>query len=152
MVTTSTRFSLDKYSAGEDGWSHSDLVDHVDEYSVGRDTKANRPASGDYDNQLFLATDEPNLYRWDDGNSQWVQVTSQVDSDTQSGDGTTTTFTITHALENATPAAAAVTPESAAAAADFYVSNKTASNVELTYTSAPANGTDNLSWTVVSHP
>lgn len=72
-----------------------------------------------------------------------------TDSDTQSGDGAATTFTIAHSL-GAVPSAADVIPTLSAAAAEFYVSDKTDSNVEITYSSAPADATDNLSWDVIT--
>lgn len=72
-------------------------------------------------------------------------------SDTQSGDGSATTFTIAHDLDGA-PSAAVVIPTSAAAAGEFHVSDKTADNVEITYGTAPSDATDNLSWDVVMHP
>jgi len=70
MASTSTRFSLNKYSAGDKGWDHSDLVDKFDEYGIERDTVGNR-TTGNYDQQLFYATDENILYIWDDIGETW---------------------------------------------------------------------------------
>jgi len=61
----------------------------------------------------------------------------------KSGDGAQTTFSLPHGLPVA-PQTVMVQPESADAAGDFHVSSKTASAVEITYNSAPADGTDNL--------
>jgi len=72
-------------------------------------------------------------------------VTENQGTSTQSGDGTTTVFTIAHGLDE-TPTIANVWAESADANGDFYVSNKDSSNIEITYASAPASGTNNLTW------
>lgn len=74
-----------------------------------------------------------------------------ADTDTQSGDGSAVTFTIPHSL-GSTPSVVSVQPASADAAGDFYVSAKTSADVEVTYLSAPASGTDNLSWEVLTAP
>lgn len=72
MATNSPRFALGRYDQGETGWDHTDLVNLVDEYAVERDTLANRPASGNYDGELYYATDEGTLYRWDTGTTSWL--------------------------------------------------------------------------------
>lgn len=66
---------------------------------------------------------------------------------TQSGDGTATTYTLTHNLPS-TPEAADVTPASTDANAPFYLSAVRAHDLDITYTSAPPSGTDNLEWHV----
>jgi len=65
---------------------------------------------------------------------------------TFSGDGTTTQFSIAHGLVS-TPAKVLVTPMTADAAADFYVTADD-TNIYINYKSAPPSGTDNLkfSW------
>jgi hypothetical protein len=71
------------------------------------------------------------------------------DTATASGDGSATTFTLSHSL-GSTPTAVSVDPTSADAAGEFYVSNKTSTDVDVTYTSAPPSGTDNLSWDIIT--
>lgn len=66
-------------------------------------------------------------------------------SATASGDGAATTFTIPHNL-GMTPSDPDVWPESADAAGDFYISAKGPTSVDVTYLSAPASGTNNLTW------
>ena len=63
-----------------------------------------------------------------------------------SGDGTTTQFTIAHGLVS-TPTKVLVTPMTADAASDFYVTADD-TNIYVNYKSAPPSGTDNLkfSW------
>ena len=63
---------------------------------------------------------------------------------TQSGDGTTTTFTIPHGLV-AAPSKYEVTPLSSDARDKFDVSVDD-TNITITYATAPASGTDNLKW------
>jgi len=65
---------------------------------------------------------------------------------TFSGDGTTTQFSIAHGLVSA-PTKVQVTPMTADAASDFYVTADD-TNIYINYKSAPPSGTDNLkfSW------
>ena len=70
---------------------------------------------------------------------------------TKSGDGSTTTFTINHPLGEI-PRAVYPQPTSADANGNFYITNKTASSFDIVYESAPANGTDNLSWDIEVKP
>lgn len=67
---------------------------------------------------------------------------------TASGDGSKTTFSLTNPLDTA-PRVATVTPASADAAGAFWVSDKTAAAVEVTYSSPPPSGSDNLAFDVV---
>ena len=66
------RFNLDTYQQGDDDWSHTDTVELLDELAVETDTIANRPESGSYDDELFFATDQKLLYRWDDSEEDWL--------------------------------------------------------------------------------
>jgi hypothetical protein len=84
-----------------------------------------------------------------DGNITW-QRRSDASTATKSGDGSTTTFTFAHTL-GAVPTGAHVEAESPAAMSDFYVSNKTSSDVVITYANAPPSGTDNLRFNVIVH-
>lgn len=77
-----------------------------------------------------------------------TQPVASATTGTASGDGVATTFTISHSLGVA-PTAASVQPTSAAAAGDFHVSAKTTTGVDVTYATAPATGTGNLTWDVV---
>ena len=61
---------------------------------------------------------------------------------TFSGDGTTTQFTIPHGLVT-TPSKVRVTPRSADAAGDFYITVD-ATNIYVNYITAPPSGTDNV--------
>ena len=67
-------------------------------------------------------------------------------SSTQSGNGSTTSFTIAHGLTGITSSSfVIVTPRTAAAANIAYVTTD-ATNITIVYTTAPANGSNNLTW------
>lgn len=74
---------------------------------------------------------------------------TETDYVTESGDGETTTFTLSHSL-GVTPTTAHVQPTSKDAAGDFYVSDKTSGAVNITYLSAPNAGTDNLGYDITT--
>ncbi len=65
-------------------------------------------------------------------------------SETQDGDGSTTTFTIQHDLD-VVPTTVTVDPGSADAAGDFHMSMD-ATEITVEYATAPASGTSNLTW------
>jgi len=71
--------------------------------------------------------------------------TEDKGSATASGDGSTTTFSISHSLVKA-PNYVSVEASSEDASTDFYISSKISSEIIITYAQAPASGTDNLSW------
>ena len=68
------RFNLNTYSRGDTGWTHTDTVEFVDEYSIERGTLANRPSTGTYDDELYYAEDQGLLYQWDETGSSWSTV------------------------------------------------------------------------------
>jgi hypothetical protein len=72
-----------------------------------------------------------------------------ADTATKSGDGSTTTFTLAHSL-GSTPDAATVQATSQAASTDFWVSNKTSTDLDITYAVAPPAGTDNLAYDITT--
>ena len=71
-------------------------------------------------------------------------LTENSGSNVQSGDGTTVAFSIAHGLIS-TPTFVNVQPGSADADGDFYVTVD-ATNITITYGTAPASGTNNLTW------
>ena len=73
-------------------------------------------------------------------------VTENSGTVTFNGDGSTTQFTIAHNLVS-TPSKVQVTPMSADASGDYYVTVDS-SNIYVNYKTAPPSGTDNikLSW------
>jgi len=72
----------------------------------------------------------------------------QRKSVTKSGDGSQKTFTFSHDLDSA-PTAAAIQAEVSDAAGEFWISDKRATEVDVTYQNAPASGTDNLTWSLI---
>lgn len=79
-----------------------------------------------------------------------IENTSKSDTETVSGDGSATSFNLYHSL-GTTPVAADVTPTSEDASTDFWISEKTADYVQITYAAAPASGTDNLTNDIITH-
>jgi hypothetical protein len=72
-----------------------------------------------------------------------------ADSYTLSGDGTTTTFTLSHGL-SVIPTAVNVDATSADASTDFWVSAKSDSSIDVSYYTAPSAGTDNLGYDLLA--
>lgn len=104
---------------------------------------------------LLVAGPNVSLSYDDANNMLHIEAT---DTDTQpvasgetaavSGDGTATTFTLPHSL-GSSPTSVSVQPMSVDGSADFYVSKKTSSAVEVTYETAPPSGTDNLTYDLI---
>ena len=119
----------------------------IDNKLIIRDIAANQPNYAPAGGALFLATDTRELSLGDGSAWQLLGVLAVGDaaSLTVSGDGTTTTFSLSHNLGVA-PTIATVTPTSEDASTDFWVSNKTSTAVEITYAAAPPTGTDNLTY------
>lgn len=154
-----------------------DLNDVTGITSFEENTNANRPSAGT-EGRIFFESDTGKVL-YDDGAS-WVDLglsedqislanlssrahsdlsdapasahhpESESDTATASGDGSTTTFTLSHNL-GSTPTAVSVQPTSADAAGDFHVSSKSSTSIDVTYASAPASGTDNLTWDIITH-
>lgn len=74
------------------------------------------------------------------GTVKWGEATG---SETATGDGSVTTFTISHGL-SATPTHADVTPKTEAASTDHWVSVDS-TNITINYAAAPGDG-ENLEW------
>lgn len=72
MVNQTPRLGLDDYDPGDTDWDHSDLVQLVEEMAIDRGPVADRPAAGEYDDELFYATDQKVLWGWDAGSSDWT--------------------------------------------------------------------------------
>lgn len=72
MANPTDRLDLNRYGAGDSNWSHSDTVETVDELAIERGAIADRPTSGNYDDELYLATDQQILYRWNETATDWI--------------------------------------------------------------------------------
>jgi len=82
--------------------------------------------------------------------SPGTDASTSADFVAKSGDGTTKTFLLSHSL-GTTPAAATVLADSEDASTDFWITGKTASDVEITYAAAPVPGSNNLEWNVLTN-
>lgn len=82
--------------------------------------------------------------------STWLK--GQGGTATQSGTGSATAFTIAHGLSGVTSSSIVVVSPKTAAAAGSYSITVDATNITITYGSAPASGTNNLSWNYILKP
>lgn len=74
MPDKTPRLNLDTYAEGEESWSHTDTVEAVDEYAIDRGPIKDRPDTGDYDDELYHATDQRITWRWDVDDSDWKAI------------------------------------------------------------------------------
>lgn len=74
MVEETPRFGLHRYETGDTDWSHGDLVDFVDRRAIEVGSIADRPSTGEYDDELYFATDQGILWRWDADDEDWHGV------------------------------------------------------------------------------
>ncbi|OAQ51196.1 hypothetical protein HTG_17800 [Natrinema mahii] len=65
------RLGLGTYEPGDE-WDHTDTVEAVDRHAIVRGPIADRPETGEYDDELYHATDQGLTWRWDGGDEDWV--------------------------------------------------------------------------------
>lgn len=75
----------------------------------------------------------------------WQSVSGKSGSYSANGDGTTTTFSVTHGF-GTNPSQVLITPTNAATAIPFYVTNKNSTTFDVVFTAAPATGTGNVTF------
>lgn len=71
MANKTPRLDLDTFDPGDEDWSHTDTVEALDELAIVRGPIGARPDEGQYDGELFYATDQRILWGWDDSVSEW---------------------------------------------------------------------------------
>jgi len=64
------RLGLGTFDEGEE-WDHTDTVEAVDEHAIVHGPITERPVAGEYDDELFHATDQGITWRWDDSSEDW---------------------------------------------------------------------------------
>ena len=113
MARYTPRLGLGTYERGEE-WDHTDTVEAVDEHAIVRGPIAERPTEGEYDDELYHATDQGITWRWDVSSGDWVYFggkgsetqpvpgTSHFDS-VRAGAATVDTARVTHARSAETP-------------------------------------------------
>ena len=72
MSEETPRLGLNTYEQGDDDWDHTDTVEALDEFAIERGPIAERPSTGEYDDELYYATDQGIMWRWDEGENDWV--------------------------------------------------------------------------------
>ncbi len=73
------RLGLGTYTEGEP-WDHTDTVEAVDEQAIVHGAIDERPETGEYDDELFHATDQGITWRWDESSEDWVYFSGQGSS------------------------------------------------------------------------
>ncbi|MDF9745208.1 right-handed parallel beta-helix repeat-containing protein [Natrinema salsiterrestre] len=71
MGERTPRLDLGTFEEGEE-WDHTDTVEAVDEHAIVRGPISDRPAEGEYDDELYHATDQGITWRWDAADEDWV--------------------------------------------------------------------------------
>lgn len=103
--------------------------------------------TGDYtslDGALYVSDDTYAYYHGDGSN--WVKV-REKGSSTFDGNATSTTFSVSHGLdEEPTNVQVTLTSADAAAAAPFHISSTGSSTFNITFQSPPADDTDNVTF------
>lgn len=72
MSDETPRLNLDTFEQGDTDWDHTDTVEALDEHAIARGPIAERPSEGDYDDELYYATDQRILWGWDAGAADWT--------------------------------------------------------------------------------
>ena len=100
-----------------------------------------------HDGAWFVASDTAEVYTGD--GQTWTHLGSipKPQTATLSGDGSTTTFTVTHNT-GVTPRQVVLTPKTEHAAGAHWVENETDTEFDVVFASAPASGTDNIEFDV----
>jgi len=103
MVDHTPRLGLGTYEQGE-SWDHTDTVEAIDEHAIVRGPIAERPAAGEYDDELYHATDQGITWRWDAASGDWTYFSGRG-SDDQPVPGTSyfEAAHLTHARTAETP-------------------------------------------------
>lgn len=113
-------------------------------WGTGMGTTSERPSTLEATDAgwQYYDTDIDALIFWD--GSSWVDTQEATGSSTQSGDGSTTSFTIAHGLSTTPTYFNAVANNAATADIQYVTADGT--NITVHYSTAPASGTDNLTW------
>lgn len=71
MAKETPRLGLNTYNQGDTDWDHTDAVEAIDERAIVHGDIADRPAEGDYDDELYHAIDQGITWRWDADAADW---------------------------------------------------------------------------------
>ena len=81
MAGETPRLGLSTFEQGDEEWSHTDTVEAVDKNAIARGSIADRPDQGDYDDELYHATDQRITWRWDADAGDWNAISGLGSSD-----------------------------------------------------------------------
>lgn len=103
MAERTPRLGLHTFEQGE-AWDHTDTVEAVDEHAILHGPIAERPAEGEYDDELFHAIDQRITWRWDASSEDWVYFSGRGSADQPvSGTSHLEAAQIRHARSKETP-------------------------------------------------
>lgn len=71
MSNETPRLNLETFEQGDENWDHTDTVEAVDEHAIDRGPIEERPEEGEYDDELYHATDQRIVWRWDADAEDW---------------------------------------------------------------------------------
>ncbi|MFC6718016.1 glycosyl hydrolase family 28-related protein [Natrialbaceae archaeon GCM10025810] len=99
MAGKTPRLGLGTYDRGEE-WDHTDTVEAVDRRAIVHGPIADRPAAGEYDDELYHATDQGITWRWDASSEDWVHFAGRGSAERPVPD--TSHFETTRTVHNRT--------------------------------------------------
>lgn len=88
MSNETPRLNLETFEQGDENWDHTDTVEAVDEHAIDRGPIEERPEEGEYDDELYHATDQRIVWRWDADAEDW-KAASGLGSESEPVPGTT---------------------------------------------------------------
>lgn len=80
MVDQTPRLGLGTFEQGDE-WDHTDTVEAVDQRAIVHGPIAERPSEGEYDDELYHATDQRITWRWDASSGDWVHFSGRGNTD-----------------------------------------------------------------------
>jgi len=81
MVDNTPRHGFQIFEDGEEDWEHRTDFELLDKLVSESGDYADRPATGEYPNELYHALDRRILYRWDDETEEWEAIAGLGSSD-----------------------------------------------------------------------
>ncbi|KDE60397.1 hypothetical protein EL22_00335 [Halostagnicola sp. A56] len=80
MADQTPRLGLGTFEQGDD-WDHTDTVEAVDRRTIVHGPIVERPAEGEYDDELYHATDQRITWRWDASSGDWIHFGGRGSAD-----------------------------------------------------------------------
>ena len=82
MSDKTPRLDLETFDVGDKPpWDHTDTVEATDQYAIVHGPIADRPDTGEYDDELYHAVDQNITWRWDQDAADWEYFAGQGSAD-----------------------------------------------------------------------